>query len=173
MASKQPPTHVDQTFLDGERLFHRVLRRNMTPDGKATLSAFGLPDMSVNRGRFSSAAGTRQGFRPEDWGVVSITVAQMPPRESILHVAHSYTFRARHVPEPDNFSHSEIRVWRVDGNVVVLVTVRFAEQFAEDDPDKAETLSDSSALAPDFHMRWRKRLARSCRPELRPLDETV
>src|SRR5215469_12650665 len=98
MATKQPLSHLDQNFRDVERLFRRVHRDNMKPDGKASFLAFALPDMSVNRENYSTAAEARKGFRPEDWGVVSITVGDMPPRESLPQITHSYRFRARHVP---------------------------------------------------------------------------
>src|SRR5947209_2525666 len=98
MATTQSSRHPDQNFPDVERLFRRVHRENMKPDGKASFLGFELPDMSLNRGEYSTADEARKGFRPQDWGVVSIRVADMPPRESLPHINHSYHFRARHVP---------------------------------------------------------------------------
>ena len=80
MATPQPPRHPDQNFREVERLFRRVHRDYMKPDGKASFLAFELPDMSVNRENYSTAEEARRGFRPEDWGVVSIRVGDMPPR---------------------------------------------------------------------------------------------
>jgi len=108
----------------------------MKPDGKATFLAFELPDMSVDREDYSTPADARKGFRPEDWGVVSIRVGAMPPRESLPQINHSYRFRARHVPEVGNFAHSEVRVWRESGAVAVLITMRGTEEFLAADPDR-------------------------------------
>ncbi len=41
-----------------------------------------------------------------------------------------------------------------------LITNRKPEDFGEDDPDREETHDTAEALLdPDFHMRWRKRIA--------------
>jgi hypothetical protein len=171
MATTQPPPHADQNFRGVERLFRRVHRDNIKPDGKASFLAFELPDMSVNREDYSTAAEARRGFLPENWGVVSIKVGDMPPRESVPQIAHSYRFRARHAPEAGNFAHSEVRVWREDGEVVVLVTTRLVEDFLPTDPDREEPRAGVVSLDPDFHMRWRKKLEWRCQPELRPMDD--
>lgn len=172
MASTQSAKHADQRFRDEERLFRRVLRRNLKPDGKATFLAFELPDMSVNREKHSTAEEARRGFRPEDWGVVSIRVSDMPPRESVPQASHSYTFRARHVPQIGNFAHSEIRVWR-EGSGEILITDRQVAHFIEDDPDRECQRAGPDMLDPDFHMRWRKRIEWRCQADLRPSDETA
>jgi hypothetical protein len=56
------------------------------------LLGFELPDMSFNRENDSTAEEARKGFRPDDWGVASVTVRDMAPRESVAHIAHSYRF---------------------------------------------------------------------------------
>jgi hypothetical protein len=173
MARMQPPRHPNQAFRDVERLFRRVYRDHIKSDGRAQFWAFELPDMSVNRETFSTAEDTRRGFRPEDWGVVSITVGDMPPRESLAHINHSYRFRARHVPDPGNFAHSEVRVWREEDRLAVLVTTRRLEDFSATDPDRDLPRAGPELLDPDFHMRWRKRLEWRCQPELRPTDEAA
>jgi hypothetical protein len=173
MAKKQPPRHPNQNFRDVERLFRRVHRNNMKPDGKASFLAFELPDMSVNREEFSTAEEARKGFRPEDWGVVSIRVRDMPPRESLPQTDHSYRFRSRHVPEDGNFAHSEVRVWRENGGMVLLITTRQTKDFLATDPDRDSPRTGPESLDPDFHMRWRKRLEWKCQLELRPSDEAA
>jgi hypothetical protein len=145
----------------------------MKPDGRASFLAFELPDMSVNRENYSTAAEARKGFRAEDWGVVSIRVGDMPPRESLPQITHSYRFRARHVPEVGNFAHSEVRVWRENGAVAVLITTRQTEEFLDTDPDRKSPRTGAESLDPDFHMRWRKRLEWRCQPELCPTDEVA
>lgn len=140
----------------------------MKPNGKASFLAFELPDMSVNREDYSTAEDALRGFRPEDWGVVCIKVGDMPPRESVPQINHSYRFRARHVPEVGNFAHSEVRVWREDSAVALLITTREADDFSATDPDRDAARTGVESLDPDFHMRWRKRLEWRCQPELRP-----
>lgn len=172
MATTESNNRPDQRFRDEEQLFRRVFRQNVLPNGKATLMAFELPDMSVNREKYSTAAETRRGFRLEDWGVVSILVGDMPPRESIPQQEHSYRFRARHVPAAGNFAHSEVRVWR-EASCELLITERRTSDFRPDDPDLNCPRAGLDMLDPDFHMRWRKRLALRCRPGLRPEEGVV
>lgn len=169
----QSPRNPDQHFRDPERLFRRVHRDNLKHDGKASFLAFELPDMSVNREEYSTAEEARRGFRAADWGVVSIKVAELPPRESVPQAAHSYRFRPRHVPEVGNFAHAEVRVWRQDANATLLITSRDSKDFLASDPDRDSPRGDRSLLDPDFHMRWRKRLEWRCQPELRPTDEAA
>jgi len=171
--SAKPTEHIDQSFPDTERLFRRCHRDNMKPDGRATIFAFELPDLSVNRDRHSTAEEARKGFRPEDWGVVSISVKNLPPREQLPHGTRSYRFRPRHVPVVGNFSHSEVRVWRVDSvrdedEPGFLVTIRAADDFDEDDPDRDSERRGLDFLEPDFHLRWRKRMEWACEAEVRP-----
>jgi hypothetical protein len=173
MATTSPSRQPNQNFRDIERLFRRVHRANVKPDGRASFLAFELPDMSVNREEYSTAEEARKGFRPEDWGVVSIRVEDIPLRESLRHVNHDYRFRARHVPEVGNFSHSEVRVWREDGVVALLITTRQTEEFLTTDPDRESPRTGTDSLDPDFHMRWRKRLEWRCHAELRPIDEVA
>ena len=173
MATTQPPRHPDQNFRDIERLFRRAHRDKMKSDGKASFLAFELPDMSVSREDQSTAEEARRGFRPENWGVVSIRVGDIPPRESLPQLNHSYRFRTRHVPDVGNFAHSEVRVWRENGAIAVLITTRQTEEFLATDPDRESPRSGTELLDPNFHMRWRKRLEWRCQPELRPTDEAA
>ena len=129
--------------------------------------------MSANREEHGTAEDTRKGFRPDCWGVVSITVGDIPPREVLAHVEHSYRFRVRHVPIDGNFAHSEIRVWRENGAGAVLITIRQPGEFLNTDPDREMPRVGLELLDPGFHMRWRKRLEWRCQPELRPTDEEV
>lgn len=168
MPSTQPLRHIDQVFLDAERLFRRVGIQNLKPDGKATFLAFELPDMSVTRERCAGAEEARKGFRPEEWGVVSLLAGDLPPREVVLHHSHSYFFRARHVPEVGVFAHSEVRIWREDGEDQVLVTNRPLDKCSPDDPDREIPRTAPAALDPQFHMKWRKRIEWRCKPELKP-----
>src|SRR5262249_28078841 len=148
MATTPPPRHPDQNVRDVERLFRRVRRENMKPDGKASFLACELSDMSVNREAYSTAADARRGFPAQEWGVVSIRVRDMPPRESLPQINHSYRFRARHVPEVGNFAHSEVRVWREHGAVALLITTRQTEEFLPTDPGWESPRTGTESLDP-------------------------
>ena len=160
MAKKPQPDPPDQSFSNTERLYRRVRRNNVGRDGKATFLAFALPDMSVNREKHGTAEAARQGYDKADWGVAAFLVADIPPRTNVPHIDQFYALLARHVPKPGNFAHSEVRVWRKVAQVSVLITDRNKGDFRSDDPDR-NTPRDASAalLDPDFHMRWRKRIA--------------
>lgn len=86
MAITEQPKHPNQSFRDIERLFRRVHRDNMKPDGTGSFLAFELPDMSVNREEYSTAEQARRGFRPED-GVWSPSKRKIYRRENRCHIS--------------------------------------------------------------------------------------
>lgn len=162
MAKSNPPAHQPtQHFPNNERLFRRIHRTNIDKRGRATFLGFALPDMSVNRESFGTADDARRNHNATVWGVAAFLVAVIPPRELQTHNDQRYLLFARHVPEPDNFPHSEVRVWREVKGGHALVTERTQEGFNEGDPDagEAHVPPTDEYLDPDFHMRWRKRLA--------------
>lgn len=139
--------------------------------GRITLLAFRLPDMSCNRETLSTAEETRKGM--SEWGVAAFQVRDIPPREQIPHQAHWYTFLARHVPVPGNYAHCEVRVWRVEGGSV-LITPRQDADFGEGDPDRdCQRGLPEDMLDPDFHLRWRKRLAKRSQLVLGPREQNT
>ncbi len=159
MTNNPQPEQPDQHFSDAERLFRRVRRENIARSGKATFLAFNLPDMSVNRERESSAEDARKGYDQADWAVVAFAVKDIPPRATWVQIVQEYQLKPRHVPEPGNFSHSEVRVWRKVRAVFTLITSRKPEDFLPGDPDRGEPRDTPEALLdPDFHMRWRKHI---------------
>jgi hypothetical protein len=87
--------------------------------------------MSVNREKYSEPEDARRGYDEADWGVVAFTVADIPPRVDWAHMAQTYRLRPRHVPEPGNYSHSEVRIWRKLEEIFKLITERKPEEFAE------------------------------------------
>ena len=76
----------------------------MTPAGVP------FPDLSVNRGKYSEPSDVLIGY-PSAVGVATARVEDIP--ESI----DDFEFRPVHDPEPDNYSHAEIRAFR-DGEHV-------------------------------------------------------
>jgi len=169
MANNPQPKGPDQSFAETERLFHRVRQNNIGRHGKATFLAFALPDMSVNRERDSTAENARSGFEKPDWGVAAFVVKDIPPDGGWAHGLQTYLLRPRHVPEPGNFPHSEVRVWRAVQTVSTLITTRDEKDFGERDPDREEPRGTPEALLdPDFHMRWRKHIALASKMVLPP-----
>jgi hypothetical protein len=173
MANKHLPDPANQHFPPTELLFRRVRRENVRRGGKATFLAFALPDMSVNRGRDGAAEDARKGFSPIDWAVASFDVAAIPPRSDWFHLVQVYQLCARHVPEPNNHSHSEVRVWRHIEECWTLITARSGEEFLESDPDRESPRNTPEVLLdPDFHMRWRKHIALAAKMALGCVPES-
>lgn len=167
MANTAPPKVANQHFPQTEILFHRVHRANIAR-GKATAFAFTLPDMSCNRETESTAEEARKGFYPEDWGVAGFAVQEIPPREALAYLSQFYRLLARHVPEVGNFAHSEVRVWRTESGEL-LVTARQDGDFPDGDPDRGCARGHPDVwLDPDFHMKWRRRIAQSANLVLGP-----
>ncbi len=169
MGTNPQPKRPYQHFPEEEQLFCRVHKENIRP-GKVSLLAFRLPDMSVNREKECNAEDARKGHYPEDWGVASILVSDIPPREPIAHVAQIYLLLPRHVPMLGNYAHSEVRVWLKDSEVQRLITDRSDEEFEDDDPDKDDPRCAIHEMDPDFHLRWRKQMARKCKVVVMPKE---
>jgi hypothetical protein len=116
--------------------------------------------MSVNRNKYGSAEDARQGYDKADWGVAAFVVADIPPRTKVAHIEQTYRLYARHVPIRGNPAHSEVRVWRKVVAVFMLITDRQCHEFDSEDPDRDKPRDTAASLLdPDFHMRWRKRIA--------------
>ncbi len=116
--------------------------------------------MSVNRAKHGTAEEARRGYDKADWGVAAFLVADIPPRTNVPHIDQVYALLARHVPEPGNLAHSEVRVWRKVAEIFVLITARKVGDFDRGDPDRKTPRNTAAVLLdPDFHMRWRKRIA--------------
>jgi len=107
---KQNNRSAVQEFDPQELLFHRFKKLNEEGDHLYPAQVR-FPDFSVNRGRFSE---------PEDvllpiylnWGIVSFNVEDIPD-EKVIGEGNSqetvYSFIIVHVPEQDNYAHSEVR----------------------------------------------------------------
>lgn len=164
MAKKPHLNPPNQSFPNTERLFRRVRKSEIGRGGKVRVTAFELPDMSVNRERYGTAEEARQGHDPADWAVVAFAVAGIPPKKDWAHVAHVYRLSPRHVPLAGNLAHSEVRIWRKAAGSFVLITDRREGDFEEGDPDRfARRGAPAALLDPEFHMRWRKHIARAAR----------
>lgn len=107
---KQNNSPAVQEFDSQKRLFQRF-DKIIEKGGHLYPAQVRFPDFSVNRERFSE---------PEDvllpiylnWGIVAFKVEDIPD-EKVTGEGTSketvYSFIIVHVPEPDNYSHSEVR----------------------------------------------------------------
>lgn len=97
----------DPRFLPSERLFRRIHPDHLE-GGQVLSAAIPFPDFSVNREKYSI---------PEDvlldhtgFGILAFQVRDVPPR---LDGAddREFTFKVEHVPEEENYAHSEVRTY--------------------------------------------------------------
>src|SRR4029077_13323918 len=100
---------VDPVFSPDERLFRAVPRKDLTADGRLLPPAIEFPDFSVNRERYSLPEDVLL-VRPS-WGIVAFAVRDVPAELADLE-GKRYEFRVEHVPEEENYSHSEVRTYR-------------------------------------------------------------
>ena len=97
---------VDPEFSPTEDLYRRVVRPDhIGSDGFVTTAGVPFPDLSVNRGKYSEPEDVLLGHG----NAVAIAAAKVGdiPREIEQH-----GFLPVHDPEPDNYSHTEIRTYR-------------------------------------------------------------
>lgn len=96
----------DPEFLPSERLFRRVPASALDDDYPLEAS-IRFPDFSVNREKYSfleDVVLNHPGF-----GILVFRVADVPPRLS--DDRRTFSFRVEHVPEEDNYAHSEVRTY--------------------------------------------------------------
>jgi hypothetical protein len=145
----KPHGQIDNTFQPDELLFRRIHPEHYI-DGELQVAAIELPDMSVNRGKYSRPEDAIRAF--QNWGIGEFKVKHVPPGISSFLGAADYEIRIAHVPEPDNYSHSEIQAFENGTHVTELSANNVVEQR--------------------FHLQWRLRLLAKVRvrkePEARP-----
>ena len=106
--------HPDNNFTPAERLFLRLNPVGWVPEvasqQKIPLNEVRFPDFSVNREKYSRPEDVLRPNWP-DYGIASFRVMDVP--ESLVHeqTGHQFDFRVEHVPEPDNYAHSEVRTY--------------------------------------------------------------
>lgn len=104
---------VVQDFDLKERLFRRFESTHLV-DGEIYPASIPVLDLSVNRELFSRPEDI---LRPNylDWGVYAFMVEDIPsPIVTNENTKNEtiYTFRIEHAPDPDNYSHSEVRTYK-------------------------------------------------------------
>ncbi len=127
----------DKRFEPDEQLFRRFMRQAMSPTRPyIDLSAISLPDLSVNRSKYSRASDVVDDF--PDFGVAAFLVSEIPPSQ-VYRGTTQFEFRAVHKPLKKNYAHSEVQCFRN------------GEHFSwsrDDIDDEVE----------EMHYRWRYRL---------------
>lgn len=101
---------VDDDFKPDEPLYRRVPHEFWDED-RVNIDAVDLPDMSVNRGKYSEPGWVRLiGDEYHDWGVIGFRVEDVPLE--IQHLGtHLFKFRTKHVPHKYNYLHSEVQAF--------------------------------------------------------------
>src|SRR6266487_2401330 len=100
---------ADPNF-DGAELLSRRCRQEDVENGHRSRSAVGFPDWSVNRAKYSEPGDALLPRWP-DWGVASFAVADVPG-SLVSEGGTVIEFRIEHVPEEENYAHSEVRAYK-------------------------------------------------------------
>jgi hypothetical protein len=97
--------------LSPDESFFRAVRRNDLHDGRLFPDVIRFP-YSVNKGKYSEPADVIRSPKPRPQsGVAEFKVGHVPVDDVEIQAAR-YAFRVEHVPEEDNYAHSEIRLYK-------------------------------------------------------------
>lgn len=148
---------VDDSFTPTEQLYRRVPHAYWDDD-HVNVDAIELPDMSVNRGKFSEPQWVRLlGDEFRDWGVIGFRVEDIPTEMQHLGV-HIFRFRPKHVPHKHNYPHSEVQAFYSKAESPS------DEEHINMDFLKREKMRRLATLFPEeLQLRWREQLRRKCR----------
>jgi len=148
---------VDDVFKSDEQLYRRVPHAYWDDD-YVNMDAIDLPDMSVNRGKYSLPQWVRLiSEECRDWGVIGFQVGDIPADMQHLGV-HLFRFRPKHVPHKYNYPHSEVQAFYSKADAPA------AEEHIDNEFIKRERLLNLETLFPDdLQLRWREQLRRKCR----------
>lgn len=105
---------LDPVFLPDEGLYLRV-RADQVDGEDVSVGSIRLPAQSVNRQKY--CANPQWVLLPKycEWGVALLVRGDVPEAMSSPSPGGiRYRFTIEHVPEDENYSHSEIRVYRGD-----------------------------------------------------------
>jgi hypothetical protein len=148
---------IDPVFKPDEQLYRRVPHDDWD-NAYVTLDAIDLPDMSVNRGKYSQPQWVRLvSDEFHDWGVIGFQVRDIPAEIQYLGV-HIFRFRPKHVPLKRNYPHAEVQAYHAK------VEAPDCEEHINSGLLKKEQVEKLSTLFPDeLQLRWREQLRRKCR----------
>lgn len=123
-----------QWFAPEENLFQRINSEDLDESGRLLPTAFRVPCQSVNRAKFSEPEWV---LIPtfEKLGIVAYAVKDVPLRipveqQTAKQKASDYVFRVKHVPQDDNYSHSEVQSFR-EGELDFHPSLRVAKSVSE------------------------------------------
>jgi hypothetical protein len=148
-----------QDFDPAELLFLRCKNEWLDANGGFRPQFVAFPDQSTNRSRFSSPYDvllSSDDPKSKDfwcWGVVQFRVNQLPPADKTTSGAGKklketgYTFTVEHDPDPRNYGHCELRVYK-DG------------------------IRTSSVSSKELKKRYRLKLARALLLRAAPMDDS-
>jgi len=101
---------VDPHFASEEFLYRRCRQADVHGERLLPYAIRFYPDWSVNRSKYSEPEDV---LYPSylDWGVASFQVQDIPPH-MVSGGGILFEFKAEHVPEDDNYAHSEVRTFK-------------------------------------------------------------
>lgn len=147
---KRGTRRPDQQFDENELLYRRVPPSAWGSNDEIDVAAVPLPDISTMRQKFTLdpqwvLIDTVGGYDFREWGIVSVPVGGIP---RIAHEAgaSTCTFSAVHMPEDDNYPHTEIQAFDAAG----------------------AHLTDQATIPPELHLNFRERLLWKVRVVRRP-----
>jgi hypothetical protein len=148
---------IDDVFKPDEPLYRRVPHEFWDED-RVNIDAIDLPDMYVNRGKYSEPQWVRLiGDEYHDWGVIGFHVKDVPPEMQHLGI-HLFKFRTKHVPHKYNYPHSEVQAF------YSKIDLPGVEEHIDKEYLRREQLQSLDTLFPDeLQLRWREQLRRKCR----------
>jgi hypothetical protein len=156
---------VDDVFKPEEYLYRRA-PHELRDDDYVSLDAIELPDMSVNRGKYSLPQWVRLiSDEVHDWGVIGFQVSDIPSEIQHLGV-HIFRFRPKHVPHKRNYPHSEVRAYYSTPDSPEIEEHIDSEFLNKEKIQKLETL-----FSDELQLRWREQLRRKCRIVLKAFQE--
>jgi hypothetical protein len=148
---------VDDVFKPDEHLYRRV-PHDYWDDDYVNVDAIDLPDMSVNRAKYSLPQWVRLlSDEYHDWGVISFQVKDIPAEMQHLGV-HIFRFRPKHVPHKHNYPHSEVQAFYSKADQPEIEEHINQEFLKKEKMDQLETL-----FPEELQLRWREQLRRKCR----------
>jgi hypothetical protein len=138
---------IDPVFEPEEKLYRRIPPKFWgEPPFEMEVDAIDAANISVNRSKYGPAEWAIIDDELSIWGVVYFLVGKIP--KSKQHQGNvNYQFSIMHVPEKQNYTHSEIWV-HCDGNRIMT----------------------EAELDPEFSLIWRESLLNIAKIAIRPRE---
>jgi hypothetical protein len=109
-----------QDITAGDELFRRCAESDIDfANGKAFISAFSFPDISVNMGRFGEPGDCRYPHFHHQF-VVGFPAGAVLPTVQAENGGRICNFRVIHEPDEDNYGHAVIRAFRAEDQAPIV-----------------------------------------------------